>query len=81
MTGTSYKRYLRAEYADGIRSARTKSVVAGQDLPNPRLVSRSLMTDNTAFENDSSDLLVYFGQFLSHDLTEIGDTQSELNFI
>ena len=79
MTGTSFKRYLKAEYADGVRSARTKSVVIGQALPNPRLISRTLMTDNTAFENNYSDLLVYFGQFLSHDLTEIADTQSKLN--
>ena len=71
---TSFKRYLKAEYANGVNSPRTKAV-SGADLPNPRLLSRTIMTDNADFEANFSDLLVYFGQFLSHDVTEIEDAQ------
>lgn len=66
---TSFKRYLPAEYEDNISAPRTRSI-NGKPLPNPRTISRALMNDNEAFENNYSDLLVYFGQFLAHDLTE-----------
>lgn len=66
---STYKRYLLAEYSDGTAAARTNSVNGGA-LPNPRLISRTLMNDNSRFESDYSHLLVFFGQFLAHDLTE-----------
>lgn len=71
---TSFKRYIDAEYDDNSFTARKLSA-NGQQLPNPRVISRSFMDDNSEFESKYSDLLVYYGQFLAHDLTEIKDTQ------
>jgi peroxidase len=80
VAGTSFKRYLKAEYTDGVSSPRTKSVTGG-DLPNPRIISRALMNDNSEFETNYSDLLVYFGQFLGHDITEIQDAMVDGDFV
>ncbi len=75
-----FKRYLNPVYADGLAAPRSKSV-NGQPLPNPRLISRSLMNDNSESEKDYSDLLVYFGQWQGHDFTEIVDTQRNGEFV
>jgi len=75
-----FKRFLNSVYQDGSNAARTLSVT-GAVLPNPRLVSRALMNDNTEFENVFSDLLVYFGQWLAHDFAEIIDTKVDDQFV
>jgi len=77
---TEFKRYLDSDYADGSSAARTKSVF-GQNLPNPRLLSSALMSDNSQFESEVSDLLVYFGQWLAHDFAEIIDTKRNDEFV
>lgn len=77
---TLFKRYLDPVYADGKSSPRTKSV-NGQSLPNPRFISRQLMVDNSQFETDYSDLLVYFGQWQAHDFAEILDTKRNDEFV
>jgi len=77
---SNFKRYLPAEYQDGVSAPRTLSVFGGS-LPNPRLISRALMNDNTEFENNISDLLVYMGQFVAHDVTEILDTEVDGFFV
>lgn len=79
-SAATFKRYLDAEYDDGTNSARKASVTGGV-LPNPRLISRALMNDNTQFEQNFSDLLVYFGQWLAHDIAEILDTERNGEFV
>lgn len=78
--GTSFKRLLDAEYDDDKFTAR-KLAADGSQLPNPRVISRAFMDDNDEFETIYSDLLVYYGQFLAHDIAEIMDTQINGQFI
>lgn len=39
------------------------------------------MSDNSQFETNYSDLLVYFGQWLAHDFAEILDTKRNDEFV
>jgi hypothetical protein len=60
-------------FADGI------SEPAGQDRPNPRLISNSLFMQNT-LANDPRGLSAYcwvWGQFIDHDITLVNDHASE----
>lgn len=65
-----YKRFLPAEYSDGLQQPRMFSK-SGRELPNPRLVSRALADDNGQTETFYTHLLAIFGQFLAHDVTSV----------
>jgi hypothetical protein len=64
---TPHKRFLRPAYDDGFGMPRVKSV-SGVNLPNPRLVSTTVNSDNSVFERIWTNLFVIFGQFLTHDI-------------
>ncbi len=70
LANTPLKRWLAASYNDGINSPRSRSVLGTSDLPNPRTISGSLMTENSAEEAIWTHIWATFGQFLTHDLAE-----------
>ena len=72
-TETPYKRLLAPEYGDGFDSPRTLSV-SNKSLPNPRLISRTIMNDNSQFEKIWTNIFTHFGQFLTHDITGLSLT-------
>lgn len=65
---TPYKRYFQPSYDDQINMPRTRSA-SGRQLPNPRVVSRTMSNDNFQFDNTATHLVAAFGQFISHDVT------------
>ena len=67
-TGTPFKRYLAPQYSDKLNRPRNLSV-SGRALPNPRLISRILNTDNQRLEIIWTNLFTHFGQILAHELT------------
>lgn len=64
-----FKRFLDSEYDNGYDSIRTKSVVSNNKLPNPRLISRSIINHNPYLDKSRSNLFTTFGQFLTHDIS------------
>jgi len=66
-----YKRYLAADYNDGIQQPRMFSTATGRPLPNPRFISRNLCVDNKRSETLYSHILALFGQFTAHDITSV----------
>jgi hypothetical protein len=67
-TETPFKRYAPPSYDDNLSTPRKKSV-SGKELPNPRLISRRLFTDNLQFDSVWSHMVAPFGQFVAHDIT------------
>ena len=78
-TETPYKRLLAPEYGDGFDSPRTLSV-SNKSLPNPRLISRTIMNDNSQFEKIWTNIFTHFGQFLTHDITGLSLTAG-INYV
>ncbi len=68
---TPFERFLEAEYDDGINSAKTRG------LPNPRTVSLCLNNDNSETTTIWTHIWTVFGQFLTHDFTEIAFTTND----
>ncbi len=64
---TPHKRFLNPVYEDGKDSARVKAV-SGNNLPNPRLISKTIQSDNNVFEGIWPHIFIIFGQFLTHDI-------------
>jgi hypothetical protein len=73
-----YKRYLAADYNDGIQQPRMFSAT-GRPLPNPRFISRNLCVDNKRSETLYSHILSLFGQFIAHDITSVSISTGQLN--
>ncbi|CAF0776314.1 unnamed protein product [Brachionus calyciflorus] len=69
-TNTPYKRYHKPAYDDKLNSPRSSSVLGGE-LPNPRAISRLIMSDNSEFDKVMSHITPFFGQFLAHDITSV----------
>jgi hypothetical protein len=67
--GHEYKRLLAPAYDDGVSSPRGSS--GKVNLPNARSVSQSLCNDNSQNDTKWSHLLPIFGQFVSHDVTNL----------
>lgn len=67
MKETPYKRLLPADYADAVSEPRARSVT-GSFLPNPRTIALELNTPKES-KSEWSNLFVYFGQQVAHDLT------------
>lgn len=65
-----YKRYLPADYSDGIQQPRIFSK-SRKFLPNARLISRTLCVNNDASEVFYTHILSAFGQFLAHDMSSV----------
>lgn len=65
---TPYKRYEQPTYDDHLSTSRSKSV-NGDQLPNPRVISRLLFNENFQFDNVITHITPMFGQFLAHDIT------------
>jgi hypothetical protein len=73
MSETPYKRYEQVTYDDGLNSPRTKSV-DGDELPNPRVISRLVFNDNFQFDQVFSHMTAAFGQFIAHDITSVSSS-------
>ena len=76
---TPHKRFLSPAYDDGFGMPRVKSV-SGGNLPNPRLVSTTVNSDNSVFEKIWTNIFVIFGQFVTHDIALTAKTNSKLYF-
>ena len=72
---TPFKRFLGPAYDDGFSAPRIKST-SGNNLPNPRVVSTTLDSDNSVFEKIWTHAFVIFGQFLTHDIASTAKTNS-----
>ena len=67
--GSSFRcnrRLLPPDYADGVSQPRVAG--NGQPLPNPRLLTKSLMPDMKNFDPILSSLHMSWGQFVVHDV-------------
>nr|CAI5831137.1 unnamed protein product [Callosobruchus analis] len=64
---TAYARLLPADYLDGIRIPHRAA--NKQPLPNPRLVSLTLVKNTQIPDNDLTLAVMQWGQFLEHDLS------------
>ncbi|KAF7285164.1 hypothetical protein GWI33_011703 [Rhynchophorus ferrugineus] len=69
---TPYSRLLPANYGDGIWTPRL-SVIGEEPLPNPRLITSTIISDIDVPNQEFTLLLMQFGQFLTHDLTQSMD--------
>jgi hypothetical protein len=78
-SGTPFKRYLAPEYSDKVNRPRNLSV-SGRALPNPRLLSRILHTENKRLERIWTNLYTHFGQILAHELTSLSVTSGKCFF-
>ena len=67
---TPYTRYLTPKYDDGVNSPRTKSEDGGL-LPNPRLISTTIVNDDLRSDNRWTHLFAIFSQFMTHDVTGV----------
>jgi peroxidase len=65
---TPFKRYFTPSYDDAINAPRTRAK-SGNQLPNPRVISRTLFNENFQFESSMTNMLGIYGQFLAHDIT------------
>ncbi|KAJ3666327.1 hypothetical protein Zmor_001776 [Zophobas morio] len=66
---TPYSRLLPPSYKDGIWMPRL-SENGGVPLVSPRLISTTLISDKDVFNYDYTLMVMQFGQFLSHDITQ-----------
>ncbi|XP_060524145.1 chorion peroxidase [Cylas formicarius] len=71
---TPYSRLLPPSYEDGVWSPRV-SRADGSALPSPRSISTTIISDVDSYNHDFTLLLMQFGQFMSHDLTQSIDTK------
>jgi len=62
------KRLLPPDYDDGYNSPRTRSYLKGKHLPNPRVVALVVHEPKRTISH-WSNLFVFFGQFINHDIT------------
>jgi len=67
---TPYKRFIAPAYGDAANSPRSLSV-SGAQLPNPRVISRSILRDQFVLDRRWFHLFATFGQFLVHDITSL----------
>ncbi|KYB29080.1 chorion peroxidase [Tribolium castaneum] len=65
---TPYARLLPPSYEDGIWIPRLSET--GQPLASPRLISTTIISDSDSFNYDHTLMVMQFGQFLSHDMTQ-----------
>ncbi|KAK5650372.1 hypothetical protein RI129_001401 [Pyrocoelia pectoralis] len=70
---TPYSRLLPPLYHDGIWTPRI-SEDQGQPLSSPRLISTTLFSDEDIPNSEYTLMLMQYGQFLSHDITQSLDT-------
>jgi hypothetical protein len=75
MAGTEYKRLRAPVYADN-KSLPRSTAANGAALPNPRALSAKLCPDNSATDKVWTNLLPIFGQFVTHDITNLLPTLS-----
>ncbi|KAJ3627107.1 hypothetical protein MTP99_014513 [Tenebrio molitor] len=66
---TPYARLLPPSYEDGIWLPRV-SEHEGQALASPRLISSTIISDGSAVNHEHTLMVMQFGQFLSHDITQ-----------
>ncbi|NNC96062.1 MAG: T9SS type A sorting domain-containing protein [Chitinophagales bacterium] len=72
-TGSHIERYTGNGYADSMAAP------AGMTRPNPREISNTIFDQNEHMPNPYglSDFVWNFGQFIDHDITQVGDNASE----
>ncbi|RZC42175.1 chorion peroxidase-like, partial [Asbolus verrucosus] len=68
---TPYSRLLPPSYHDGIWSPRLSE---NQPLTSPRLISATIISDADVLNYDHTLMVMQFGQFLSHDITQSIET-------
>ena len=76
---TPHKRFLNPVYDDGQGTPKVKAV-SGNNLPNPRLISKTIQSDNNVFEVIWSHIFIIFGQFLTHDIVSTALINRNLYF-
>lgn len=69
MPTTPYARLLPPSYEDGVWSPRV-SKINGKNLASPRLISTALFGEEDYPSEKYSLMVMQFGQFLSHDITQ-----------
>jgi hypothetical protein len=74
-----FKRYVNAEYSDKLNEPRSSSVT-GEPLPNPRLISRTLLDITPLTENYFTHLTSFFGQYIAFDLTHAAISKLQLKY-
>jgi hypothetical protein len=67
-TLTPFKRVLPAVYDDYVSAPRTRSVIDGEYLPNPRSVAMKVFAAQKSV-SEWTQFMTYFGQFVDHDIT------------
>jgi hypothetical protein len=73
--GTAYKRLLTPVYAD-IKSLPKNTSVNGGALPNTRTISLEMCSDDSETDKVWTHMLPIFGQFVTHDITNLLPTLS-----
>lgn len=68
MAFSPFERLMYPEYDDGVNEPKTKGA-SGRPLPNPRVVSTSVVLNQDSPSRGYSLLLMQYGQFLDHDMT------------
>jgi hypothetical protein len=66
-------RFLPPNCADGISAPRVS--VTGSPLPSPRLISKAVHTDDGFHDHAVTIMLVFWGQFIDHDVTLTSETK------
>ncbi|GAB6029783.1 hypothetical protein CHUAL_005498 [Chamberlinius hualienensis] len=75
MAVSRFERILAAEYDDGTQSMRQTSVT-GSQLWSPRIVSLLCHNDTNVPNNQVTHMVVFFGQFIDHDMTSTPEFQN-----
>jgi hypothetical protein len=69
----THQRFIPPNFADGISAPRVS--VTGAPLPSPRLISRAVHTDDGFHDHAVTIFLVFWGQFIDHDITLTSETK------
>lgn len=69
----THLRLLPPNFADGVSAPRVS--VTGSPLPSPRLISRAVHTDDGFHDHAVTIFLVFWGQFMDHDITLTSETK------
>ncbi|KAL3279197.1 hypothetical protein HHI36_016710 [Cryptolaemus montrouzieri] len=68
-----YSRLLPPSYKDGVWSPRVSERL-GEPLPSPRRISVALFNDENVYQSEHTLLVMQFGQYLAHEITQSVDT-------
>ncbi|XP_033126797.1 lactoperoxidase-like [Anneissia japonica] len=72
---TTMPRFLPPDYADDVNDPR--EAPSNRKLPNPRLVSSTVVEEEDNFAKKFTTLVMHFGQFLDHDIGHSPEPEEE----